>query len=233
MSGSRASRSSAGTTPTVESVTRFGCTREPVLVGQHPQRLHRGVVVVQRLAHAHQHDVERRPARPVSCASTRTWPAISPAVRWRARPILPVRQNAQRHRAADLRRHAERLRGRVGNVDGLDVPAVGEAQQELRRAVRRRLARRDAGRRRSATPSASRARSARPRSVIAREVGDAAAWIQWKIWRPWNAGDAQFGDGAFESRRARARSRSMRRGRVEFGESCRWNRLDSCYHSES
>ena len=39
------------------------------------------------------------PARPVSCASTRTWPAISPAVRWRARPILPVRQNAQPSRS--------------------------------------------------------------------------------------------------------------------------------------
>ena len=28
-------------------------------------------------------------------ASTRTWPAISPAVRFRTRPIFPVRQNAQ------------------------------------------------------------------------------------------------------------------------------------------
>ena len=28
-------------------------------------------------------------------ASTRTWPTISPAVRLRTRPILPVRQNAQ------------------------------------------------------------------------------------------------------------------------------------------
>ena len=32
--------------------------RHPVLVGQDPQRLHRVVVVVQRLAHAHQHDIE-------------------------------------------------------------------------------------------------------------------------------------------------------------------------------
>ena len=32
---------------------------------------------------------------PVAPASTRTWAAISPAVRWRTRPILPVRQKAQ------------------------------------------------------------------------------------------------------------------------------------------
>ena len=29
-----------------------------------------------------------------SAASTRTWPTISPAVRWRVSPIFPVRQNA-------------------------------------------------------------------------------------------------------------------------------------------
>ena len=34
-------------------------------------------------------------ARPVSWASTRTWEAISPAVRLRSRPIFPVRQNPQ------------------------------------------------------------------------------------------------------------------------------------------
>ena len=32
--------------------------RQPALVGQHPQRLHRLVVVVERLAHPHQDDVE-------------------------------------------------------------------------------------------------------------------------------------------------------------------------------
>ena len=36
---------------------------QAVLVGQDPQRLHRLVVVVQRLAHAHQHDVEGRVAQ--------------------------------------------------------------------------------------------------------------------------------------------------------------------------
>ena len=33
-------------------------------------------------------------ARFTACASTRTWPTISPADRFRTRPILPVRQNA-------------------------------------------------------------------------------------------------------------------------------------------
>ena len=54
------------------------------------------VVVVQRFAHPHQHDVERPCRRRSSAAaSTRTCPAISPAVRFRTRPILPVRQNPQ------------------------------------------------------------------------------------------------------------------------------------------
>ena len=58
ITGSRASRSSAGSSPTVDSVMRRGDSAKPVLVGEDPQRLHRLVVVVQRLAHAHQHDVE-------------------------------------------------------------------------------------------------------------------------------------------------------------------------------
>ena len=49
---------SCGTRPTVDSVTRFGCMSKPFLLVQHPQRLHRVVVVLQRLAHAHQDDVE-------------------------------------------------------------------------------------------------------------------------------------------------------------------------------
>ena len=39
------------------------------------------------------------------------------------------------HRAADLRRDAKRLRGRVGNEDRLDLLAVGQVQHELLRAV--------------------------------------------------------------------------------------------------
>ena len=41
------------------------------------------------------------------------------------------------HRAADLRRDAERLRRRVRDVHGFDVAAVGQLEEELRRAVRR------------------------------------------------------------------------------------------------
>ena len=39
--------------------------------------------------------LKRRSCRPSSRASTRTCPAISPAVRCRASPICPVRQNRQ------------------------------------------------------------------------------------------------------------------------------------------
>ena len=46
----------------MDSVTRRGDTCKPVLVGQDPQRLHRLVVVVKRLAHAHQDDIEARVA---------------------------------------------------------------------------------------------------------------------------------------------------------------------------
>ena len=53
---------------------------EPVLVVEHPQRLHRVVVVVQRLAHAHQHDVELRVEQAELAA-----PARGPARRSRRR----------------------------------------------------------------------------------------------------------------------------------------------------
>ena len=95
INGSVASRSSIGTRPTVERVTRRGGKASPSGSFTSAQRLHRGVVVVQRLAHAHQHDVERRVEQSGRRASTRTCAAISPAVRFRTRPILPVRQKAQ------------------------------------------------------------------------------------------------------------------------------------------
>ena len=54
--------------------------REPVLVGQDPQRLHRLVVVVQRLAHPHQDDVEG------ACRAGRAHrPARGPGRRFRPR----------------------------------------------------------------------------------------------------------------------------------------------------
>ena len=62
MSGSRASRSSAGSDADGRQRDPARRHREPVLVGEDAQRLHRLVVVVERLAHAHQHDVERRVA---------------------------------------------------------------------------------------------------------------------------------------------------------------------------
>ena len=120
-----------------------------------------------------------------------------------------------RHRAADLRRHAEGLRGRVRNVDGLDLPAIGESEQELRRAVGRGLPRVDAGvvddeRARRASPAAAvTGRSSRAKSVTPRP------WIQWKTCRPWNA-------GAPRSARARVRARRVRARRGLIG--WRWHR---------
>ena len=112
---------------------------------------------------------------PSSRASTRTWPAISPAVRLRIDPHLAGQAEAAPHRAADLRRDAERLRRRVGDEDRLDAAgrrrAAAGTSSCRRSSVSRRTTSgvRDAELRRRAC-----ARRSRPRSVISREVGDAA-----------------------------------------------------------
>ena len=79
------------------------------------------------------------------------------------------------HRAADLGRDAEGLSWRVRDVHRLDVPAVVESQQKLRRAVGRCLSRlrRPASGSRTRPPAAS--RSAWLRFVISIEAGDGAA----------------------------------------------------------
>ena len=82
-------------------------------------------------------------------------------------PHLAGQAERARHRAADLRRDAERHRRRVGDEHRLDVPAVGEPEQELLGAVDRRFA---SARRPgvvSAKSSASEARRLRGRSVMA------------------------------------------------------------------
>jgi hypothetical protein len=94
MIGSRPSRSIAGTRPTVDSVTPRADV-QPVLVVEHPQRLHHVVVVVQRLAHAHEDDVEGRVEEIERARARAPAPTISPAERLRTNPILPVRQNPQ------------------------------------------------------------------------------------------------------------------------------------------
>ena len=208
MSGSVASRSSAGSTPTVESVMRRGLTREAVLVGEDPQRLHRRVVVVQRLAHAHQHDVE---ARLRACRARAR--ARAPGRRSRRRsgcgsmPILPVRQKPQFIAQPTCVEMQNVLRRRVGDEDRLDQLAVREPQQELRRAVVETFLR---GRRRACAIAEARGRAAtrssRPRSVISREVGDAAlvdpledlprveARMPERLERLLELGELEFGD---------------------------------------
>ena len=92
-----ASLSSIGTRPTVDSVTRRGPDRQdPCSSLRMRSAFIVCVVVVQRFAHAHQDDIEGLSCKLRARARGRaTWPAISPAVRCRTRPILPVRQNAQ------------------------------------------------------------------------------------------------------------------------------------------
>ena len=172
--GSRASRSSAGSRPTVDSVTRRGGSAEPVLVGQDPQRLHRLVVVVQRLAHAHQDDVEG-----LVLQVERVCQHANLADDFASRQVADqahLARQAERagHGAADLRRDAEGHGRRVGNEDRLDLSAVGEAQQKLLGAVARRSRCDEAGVV-SVKSAASVARRSRDRSVIAVDVGDAAA----------------------------------------------------------
>ena len=113
---------------------------QAVLVGEDPQRLHRRVVVVQRFAHAHQHDVEALAEHP-ELAQQHADLADDFAGRQVADDAhLAGQAEGALHRAADLGREAEGLRRRVGDEDRLDLLAVGEAEQELGRAVGRRLA---------------------------------------------------------------------------------------------
>jgi hypothetical protein len=110
-----------------------------LFVGQNPQRFHCRFVVVQGLAHAHEDDVEAgvehaelarqyaNLARDFTCGQI----AIDPHLAGQAECAL--------HRASDLGGHAERLSRCIGDVDRFDVPAVGEPEEELRRAVFRTL----------------------------------------------------------------------------------------------
>ncbi len=135
MYGSLARRSSAGSTPTVESVTRRGETAEAVLVSQDPQRLHRRVVVVQRLTHAHEDDVEAL----VEHAELAQQDAdlAGDLAHGEVADDAHAASEAEGalHRAADLGGDAEGLRRGVGDEDRFDEMAVGELEEELGRAV--------------------------------------------------------------------------------------------------
>src|SRR5262249_25222154 len=113
---------------------------ESLLIREDAQRLHRLVIVVQRLAHAHQDDVEggcthfERVGEHAHLADDLAGGQIP------HEPHPAGQTERARHRAADLRRNAERHSRCVRNKDGLDCAAVLEPQQELLRPVHRFLA---------------------------------------------------------------------------------------------
>ena len=104
-----------------------------------------------------------------SRARTRTWPAISPAVRLRMMPILPGQAEGALHRAADLGREAEgaiapACRGSGMKTDSISWPSA-RREQELRRAVGRPFLLHDVRRRdRGSVAAAARAARGRGRS---------------------------------------------------------------------
>ena len=106
-----------------------------MLVGEDSQRLHRFVVVVKRLAHPHQHDVEARGAHVERAGEDANLPDDFSRGEIANQAHLAGEAERARHGAADLRRDAEGVRRRVGNEDRLDVPPILEAQQEFFCAV--------------------------------------------------------------------------------------------------
>jgi hypothetical protein len=109
-------------------------------IREHPQRFHCLVVVVEGLAHAHQHDVEgglahvQRAGKDTHLAHDFTGGQVP------YQTHLAGQAERARHRAADLGRNAEGHRRRIRDEDRFDVPAVDEPQQELLRAIGRHFA---------------------------------------------------------------------------------------------
>ena len=88
---------------------RRGLIPKPVFVGKNSQRLHRRVVVVERLAHSHQHDVEGA-LEQVECAGENADLADDFSGCQVADDAHSSRQaEAAPHGASHLRRHAERV----------------------------------------------------------------------------------------------------------------------------
>ena len=122
-----------------------GRERKPARGGEHPQRLHRRVVVVQRLAHAHQHDVEAPVLQVEFAGQHADLPGDLARRQMPGQPHLSGQAEPAAHRAPDLGRDAEGHRRRVGDEHRLDAAPVGEGEHELPGAVVRLLAGGDAG----------------------------------------------------------------------------------------
>ncbi|MFO1521564.1 MAG: hypothetical protein U1G05_05920 [Kiritimatiellia bacterium] len=103
------------------------------VVANDVERLHHVLVVVQRLAHAHQHQVAR-PLQPAVVQEHRraiaTWATISPARRCRENPSVRWRRNAPEG-APGLGAEAGGEPAGIAHDDRLDLLSVGQAEQQL------------------------------------------------------------------------------------------------------
>ena len=113
------------------------------------------------------------PARPVSCGQHAHLPGDFAGGQMAHEAHLAREAERARHGAAHLRGNAERLRRRVGDVDGLDLPAVlrGAAGTWRCRPTTSGATRGPGCR--CVKRAASRSRSGAARSVISDEIGDA------------------------------------------------------------
>ena len=144
--------------------------RQPLVVHDDLQRLRDVVVIVERLAHAHQHDVGELPVvlgrRPFAERVARQHHLADDlgGVEIAHQALRAGVAEVAGERAADLRRDAERAAILFGDVDAFDLLPVGEAQQPFARAVRRGLR----ARRHRAAPrrSARRARARKPLASV-------------------------------------------------------------------
>ena len=109
-----------------------GAQPQPVRVHQQPDRAQRLVVVGQRLAHAHEHDVGHRSRRAAEAQHL-----LDDLARLEIAGEAELAGDAEdaAHRAAGLRRDADRLAARPSSgrvhLDGFDLLAIVQAQQQL------------------------------------------------------------------------------------------------------
>jgi hypothetical protein len=140
-----------------------GRNGKPAFVRENPQRLHRLVVVVQRLAHAHQDDVE---AGVEKVESIREYAHLADDFSGGQIAVdAHLSGEAERafHRASDLGRETERhslrpcrrglIRQGFRNADRLDELSVRQPQEELCGTVDRALGSQDLGRADAEVPS--------------------------------------------------------------------------------
>ena len=135
---SPARRSMPPTRPTVDTVMRRGDMAKPGGIGEDPERLHRGLVVGERLAHAHVHDVREPPAR---LEHPRGADHLPDDLARAEIPLEPHRARVAegaREAAADLGGHAEREPVAVGHQHRLHARPVGEDEDDLLAAILRR-----------------------------------------------------------------------------------------------